>query len=266
MKHRIVLCAAAALLLAAPAAHAMRLGIDLSGTNWKMDGKDLGRDMAYRAANSPGSAELKQDKSGMEALLFVEGSSPFRLGLAAGYGRMPKVTYTTMSGGYSAFMDQGVLENETTYLPVDLYLKYKKQDSRFSLSAGAGADFITARTKVSDNLDGSGNPQANNHRGTFKQSKMVPHAQAGAEWFIFKWLSLNVRAKYLFGGVLDELKGNVNGPGAPAGDSRLIMVQGGSGEYLDYQGAGQGLASGQRPFKYDFSGLRATIGLRVYFH
>jgi len=266
MKNRTVFCAAMVLLFTASAARAMRLGTEFSGTSWKMDGKDLARDMDYRVANSLGSAELKRDKSGMEALLFVEGSSAFRLGLAAGYGRMPKVTYTTMSGAYSGFMDQGVLENAASYVPVDLYLKYKKEGGKFSLSVGAGADFITARTKVSDNLDSSGSPQANNHRGTFEQKKTVPHAQAGAEWFIFKWLSLNVRAKYLFGGVLDELKGNVTGPGAPAGDSRLLMVQGGSGEYLDYQGAGQALTSGQRPFKYDFSGLRATVGLRVYFH
>ena len=265
MKNRTVFCAAMVLLLAASAAHAMRLGMEFSGTSWKMDGKDLARDMAYRVANSLGSAELKQEKSGVQAQIFLEGSSAFRLGLAAGYGRMPKVAYTTMSGGYSSFMDQGVLENVASYVPVDLYLKYKKEGGKFSLSAGAGADFITALTRISDNLDGSGNPQANHHSGTFTQKKAVPHAQAGAEWFIFKWLALNVRAKYLFDGVLDELRGDVNGPGAPAGDSRLIMVRGGSGEYLDYQGAGQALSSGQRPFRYDFSGLRATVGLRVYF-
>lgn len=266
MKNITVLCAAAVLLFAAQSARAMRLGAEFSGTSWKMDGKDLGKDLAYRPANSLGSADLKQDSSGMEAQLFIEGSSAFRLGLAAGYGRMPKVAYTTMSGAYSGFMDQGVLENEASYVPVDLYLKYKKEGGKFSLSAGAGGDFLTARTKVNDNLDGSGNPQANNHKGTFEQKKFVPHAQAGAEFFLFKWLSLSVRAKYLFSAVLDDLKGNVKGTGAPAGDSRLIMVRSGSGEYLDYQGAGQALTAQQRPFRYDFSGLRATVGLRVYFH
>jgi len=32
--------------------------------------------------------------------------------------------------------------------------------------------------------------------GTFTQNKVVPHVQAGAEWYMCKWLALDAGVKY----------------------------------------------------------------------
>lgn len=267
MKKNIIAAGAVlALLFTASASHALRWGAEFSGVAGKMDGKDLSNDMAYQTAN-PGGGEifggnLKQDKSAGLARLFVEGRAKWSLGLAAGFGTMPGMTYTTWSGSYNAFMDKGVFEGKASYIPVDLYLKYRPRDSKFSLSAGAGADYIAASAKVKDDLDGAGNPQAGSHEGTFTQKKLVSHVQGGAEFFVFKWLSLNVGAKYLFGALFDDLTGNMTEGGVASGKHRLIMA----GEKLEASPVAAPLASGERPFRYDFSGLRVSAGLRVYFN
>lgn len=266
MNNVITAGAVLVLLLTATVSHALRWGAEFSGVAGKLDGRDLSKDMAYQTAN-PGGGEnfggdLKQDKSASLVRLFLEGRAKWSLGLAAGFGIMPKMTYTTWSGNYTAFMDQGVFDGKASYIPVDLYLKYKPQDSKFSLSGGAGADYITASAKVRDALDGYGNPTGASHEGTFTQKKLVPHVQGGAEFFVFKWLSLNVGAKYLFSALFDDLTGNMTVGGSSSGKHRLIMV----GEKLEASPAAVPLVSGERPFRYDFSGLRVSAGLRVYFN
>ncbi len=261
MKIKKVMCMTAVLLFAASASHAMHWGLDLTGTSWKMDNADLGKDLDYRKLNGTTADLSKESVMAKSAGIFMEGGSKWRLGFSAGFGSTPNQLYTTVNPSYSNFMDRGVLENKVSYIPVSLYLKYKPENSRFSLFGGGGADYITASTKVKDDLDGTGTPQANAHKGTFTQKKMVPHVQAGAEWFMFKWLSLGVSAKYLFSAVFDDLTGNLSGSGVPAGKQRLIM----SGDRIDYSPVSAALTAGERPLKYDFSGLRVNAALRVYF-
>jgi hypothetical protein len=98
--------------------------------------------------------------------------------------------------------------------------------------------------------------------GTFTQNKVVPHVQAGAEWYMCKWLALDAGVKYVFSGVLDNLTGNVNEDGEYMGKNRLIMS---NGQDLDWQKTSEAIALGDRKFKYDFSGLRINIALRAYF-
>ncbi|MDP2866197.1 MAG: hypothetical protein Q8O90_08135 [Elusimicrobiota bacterium] len=265
MKSKKVLSITAALLLAVSVSHAMRWGAEFTGTNWKMDTTDLGKDLDYRKLNGTTGELGKKSVIAKSAAIFMEGGSKWRLGFSAGFGSMSNHVYTTVNPSYTNFMDRGVLENEVSYIPVSLYLKYKPENSRFSLSGGGGADYITASTKIQDDLDGSGNPQANTHKGTFTQKKIVPHVQAGAEWFMFKWLSLNVSAKYLFSAVFDDLTGNLSGSGVSAGKQKLIMSQAAGGERISFSPASAALASGDRPFRYDFSGARINAALRIYF-
>jgi len=246
----------------------MRWGLDLTGaSNWKIDAADLSKDLAYRT--SPGTGGKLENGSSISpsADFFMEGSSNLRLGAAVGYGvTQHNLIYDTWSPSYVNFMDQGMLENKTSYGLLDIYLKYVPGGGKVGLFAGAGADYMMARTSISDNIDGSGHPQASNHKGTFSQNKVVPHLQAGAEFFLFKWLSLNIGAKYIFSAVLDDLTGNLTGPGVSPGKQLLIMTQTGSGEKIGYSPASAALPSGSRPFKYDLSGLRINAALRVYFH
>jgi hypothetical protein len=261
MKNEKVLAMAAALLLSASAVHAARLGAEFTSTNWKMDAADLGKDLAYRKLNGTTGDLGEESVMAKSAAVFIEGGSKWRLGFSAGFGSMSNQVYTTVNPTYTNFMDRGVLENKVSYIPVSLYLKYKPENSRFSLSGGGGADYITASTKIKDDLDGSGAPQANAHKGTFTQKKMVPNVQAGAEWFMFKWLSLNLSAKYLFSAVFDDLTGSLSGSGVSSGKQRLIM----SGDQIGYSPVSSALAAGQRPLKYDYSGLRLNAALRIYF-
>lgn len=262
MKIKKVMCMTAVLLLAASVSHAMRWGLDLTGTSWKMDNADLGKDLDYRKLNGTTADLSKESVIAKSAAVFMEGGSKWRLGFSAGFGSTSNQVYATVNPSFgNIFMNQGVLENKVSYIPVSLYLKYKPENSRFSLFGGGGADYITANTKVKDALDGYGNPQAGSHKGTFTQKKVVPQVQAGAEWFMFKWLSLGVSAKYLFSAVFDDLTGNLTGSGVSSGKQRLIM----SGDQIGYSPVSSALTAGQRPLKYDFTGLRVNAALRIYF-
>ena len=102
-------------------------------------------------------------------------------------------------------------------------------------------------------------------KAVFTQKKVLPHVQAGCELFLAKWISLNIGAKYLFSAVLDNLTGKVTDGGVDQGKNRLIMMDAAPyGEEFGYTSGP--LASGERPFKYDLSGLRANIGLHIYFN
>lgn len=266
MKNRNIIYLAAALLFTVSAAHAMRWGAEFTGVSRRTEATDLAKDLQYRTSNGTGGELDDTNRLGGSAAFFIEGRSKWSLGAAAGFGNMPGTAYTTWSPSYLNFMDQGVLETRTRYIPVDLYIKYKPENSKFSLFGGAGADYIMASAEVNDNLDGSGNPQANNHKGRFTQKKVAPHVRAGAEWFMFKWLSLNVSAKYLFSAVFDKLTGELTGPGVSAGKQILTMSQTAAGEKLGFSPASAPLAPGARPLKYDFSGLRLNAALRFYFN
>ena len=262
MKIKIAVCAVM-VLLAAPAVSAARWGTEFVGSSWKMDGKEFIKTMnTYKAiaTDYPGlgmTGEVAQGKLGGAAVFFVEGNSRFRLGLAAGYGVMPTVSgRLDLTGGWNGHLD---IENKITYVPLDLYFKFTSKGGKFSLSGGGGADYVMAGTDYKDVYSGGVD------KGTFTQKKVMPHVQAGCELFLAKWLSLNVGAKYLFSAVLDNLNGKVMEGGVDKGKNRLIMTKDPTyGDYFGYTAAA--LASDERPFKYDLSGLRANLGLRIYFN
>ncbi len=268
MKNIAAVCAIMALLFA-PSVSNARWGTDFTGESWKMDGKEFLTSMhsgeAYAADPSNSTSmtgKVTQDKIGGAASFFVEGNSRFRVGISAGYGTMPEVSGKFRAWG-STWSDNMNLNNKITYIPVNLYLKYTSKNGKFSLFGGGGGDYVMASTDYNDAL---GSP-AYVEKATFTQKKMIPHIQAGYELFLAKWISLNLGAKYLFSAVLDNMTGKLTGGGVPApGKSRMIMSNGLYGEEFGVRNTSQPLASGERPFKYDLSGLRVNVGFRIYFN
>lgn len=259
MKNKIILYSAFALLFA-PAVSNARWGTDFTGQMWTMDGKELNTTMhSYQASGANITGKVSEDKFGGAARLFVEGNSRFRLGAAVGFGVMPAVigeSRETYSGGATY---RGI-ENRTTYIPADLYLKYTSEGGKFSLFGGGGADYVMASSEYKLSYNGGG------EAGTFTQKKIMPHVQAGCELFLAKWLSVNVGAKFLFSAILDNLTGSMTGSGVAPGKYRMTMKRWSNGEEPDFTLTTTPFAANERAYKYDYSGLRANIGLRMYFN
>ena len=263
MKIKIAVCAVMALLFA-PAVSQARWGTEFTGQSWKMDGKEFLTDMQtfvkYAQNHGYGMAgKLTQEKIGGAAGFFVEGNSRFRLGISAGYGVMPSVS--VKAGLTTNHIEREVIENKTTYIPADLYLKYTSKGGKFSLFGGGGGDYVMASTDFKFEESGG---YTDLIKGTFTQKKVIPHVQAGCELFLAKWISLNISAKYLFSAILDDLTGNVTENGVALGKRKLTMMTAPTGEVVYY--SGNTLSQSERPLKYDFSGLRANVALRIYFH
>jgi hypothetical protein len=264
MKNKIAFCAAMALLFAPSVSHSMRWGTEFTGSSWTMDGKDFLKSMHTYEAMAPAAGfsmtgKITQGRLGGAAGVFVEGNSRFRLGAAVGYGVMPAVSSKFRWG--NGWVGGFNLENKTTYIPLDLYLKYTSREGKFSLFGGGGADYVMASTDFKGDDSNS-----SSMRATFTEKKLMPHVQAGCELFLAKWISLDLSAKYLFNAVLDNLTGNMTSDGYPPGKYRMIMADNPPyGEVWQFWRTSNPLVSGVRPFKYDLSGLRANIGFRVYF-
>ena len=271
MKIKIAVCAVMALLFA-PAVSQARWGTEFTGQSWKMDGREyittLHTAEAYAANPSNGTSmtgKVTEGKIGGAASLFVEGNSRFRLGLSAGYGVMPLVSSKISSQVSSLYVSED-LKSQPNYIPVDLYLKYNSKGGKFSIFGGGGGDYIMADTTYK--YWANNGPSTYFEEATFTQKKVVPHVQAGCELFLAKWISLNVSAKYLFNAVFDNLTGKLKAGGVTSANKyKLVMVDNSTyGEEFAFASTSQPLTSGERPFKYDFSGLRANVGLRIYFH
>lgn len=261
MKNRIIICAAAALLLAPAVSHA-RWGLEGGAILGSVDDEDLVRNLRYTRIAAPAAGynmagdEVTKNGADGSASLFVEGNAPFRLGFAVGYGRLPEISSRIHLRSGSAFYDME-FDSEFQMLQADLYMKYASKGGRFSVYGGGGV----SHTEIS-----SGYGTRSNSGGvgaTFRQTKLVPQAKAGMEVFLTKWLSLNVGVRMLFGAVFDDLKGDVMEYGTNKPDQRLIMKRTADGEYIDY--TSNALSANERPFKYDLGGVHGSAGLRIYF-
>ena len=249
MKNRIAACVIMLLPLVLSGAHAENSGMEISGAVWSMDGADFGKDKAWQKTFiSPGDAvslKIKRDKIGGAISVFTESEKRFGFGASLGYGLMPQVSYKVDFGGTGY-----TLTNKTSCIPLDVYLKFRPEYGEYRLFAGVGADYIMAKTDAVSTLSYLYG------KDSFTQNKIVPHVSAGGEWFVNKSLSINAGVKYVFFGVLDKLRNH---------KERLVMVEDADGEYLYIRAASGPLAPDERPFKYDFSGLRFNIALRLYF-
>jgi hypothetical protein len=277
MKNKIVAYAVMMLLFSVSVSHAMNWGTEVSGSLWTMDGADFKKDMmACQKVNVPPgdtiSLKLKQNKLGGMVSIFTESEKELGFGAMLGFGLMPQVSYELNWGVTNSF-GNWKFTNKTSYIPVDIYLKYKPKDGSYGISGGVGAGYVMAKTDLSGTFSYLTDRESNS--GSFTQKKIIPHIQVGGEYFLTKWLSLNAGVKYLFSGVVDNLTGNVTctdngGSSFTCGDpgtqkERLIMVKDSDGEHLTSKKSSDPLASDERPFKYDFSGLRINIALRAYF-
>ncbi|HNT97854.1 MAG TPA: hypothetical protein PKK31_06285 [Elusimicrobiales bacterium] len=238
---------------------ALNWGIEVSGAAWEMDAEDFKTSgdslMDYaRTVGNPSSYQITQGTLGGQASVFLEGKSALRFGASLGYGVMPDVSYREHWDDYPYNDSIGNWRNSTSYIPLDAYVKYRAEKSKIGFFAGAGADYIMASTKWND-FDFISGDRVN---GTFKQKKLVPHVQGGGELFFSDAVSVSLGVRYLFSAVLDNLRGNVTANGADMGEFQLMMDDDGHGYWIDFLGS--------KPFKYDYSGLRATAALRVYFN
>lgn len=271
MKNKMIVFAALGLLFAGSAAQA-RWGLDFAASPWKMDVKDLETSNAtYNKAVTNANTTLigfhstidQESLSGV-ASFFVEGDSKARLGFSLGYGAMPTVSFKLHKIMTAAYNDTS-LETRTTYVPADLYLKFGSKSGKSSFLLGGGGDFIM----VSNEYRFTNSAGSTNEEATFTQKKVVPHAQAGFEFFLAKWLSFGVNAKYVFSGVLDKMEGNLKSNGVDAGKKKLVMVNDGpggiNGVKLGYRSTSFTFTGQQRPYRYDYSGLRVNLAMRLYF-
>ncbi|MHB0997254.1 MAG: hypothetical protein ACYC2I_12865 [Elusimicrobiales bacterium] len=238
---------------------ALNWGVEVSGAAWEMDAKDFktaGNSLMNfaRAEGNSSSYKVTQGTLGGQASFFLEGKSALRFGASLGYGVMPDVSYR--EHWENSPIDDSIenWENKTSYIPLDAYVKYRSEKSKIGFFAGVGADYIMASTKWNyfDSISGD------NASATFEQKKLVPHIQGGSELFFSDSVSVSLGVKYLFSAVLDNLRGNVTANGTSAGEFRMMMDDDGYGYWTDLLGP--------KPFKYDYSGLRATAALRVYFN
>jgi len=270
MKNRITVCAVMALLFTPHISNA-RAGLEFTGESWKMDGKEFITDMRAERADAIGNGDdmtgkVTQGKMGGAAKFFLEGNSRFRLGISAGYGVMPTVSYKLMETDNAGYTWNGDDTNKITYIPVDLYFKHTSESGGFSLFGGGGADYVMASTDLNYKSEDTSSGYSFLGKGTLTQKKVMPHVQAGCEVFLAKWISINLSAKYLFSAILDNLTGHFTVNGVDQGKHRLVMTDSPPyGQEISLDPTSAPLPTGDRPFKFDLSGLRANVGLKIYF-
>ncbi len=201
---------------------------------------------------------MERREVGGSAGFFVEGNSRFRLGFGLGFGAMPEVYAGLHQVFANATYKNTSVRAKTMCIPADLSLKLTSKGGGFSFFGGGGADYIM----VSNNYQviNTNTPQVD--RFTLTQNKIVPHARAGFEFFLAKWLSINVGAKVMFGAVLDNMTGDLKRDGVSLGKKRMVMQDTTDGMKLNLRGS---LGATDLKYKYDYSGLRANLGLRIYF-
>ena len=207
MKNKILVCAVI-MLVAVSVSHAMNWGTEVSGSLWTMDGTEFKKDMVREKTSnmfSGATLSLKQNKLGGAFSIFTESEKELSFGAAFGFGLMPQVSYKI--SGIIGITDFNLkFTNETSHIPVNIYLKYKPKDAGYSIFGGIGADYVMAKTDLSETISHSAERVSGS--GSFTQKKVVPYVKAGGEYFITKWLSLNAGVEYLFSGNMDNLTGN----------------------------------------------------------
>lgn len=249
MIKKIIAIAGLAVLL--PASSFAYWGINLKGGVSPVNHTDHENEMNYQASHSNYNYwfyEKGPDRCpSAGAELFFEGNGKNRLGLSAGWKAIGLAGPTLREeDSANVLLD---LKNSAVAIPVTLYWKHKADNSKVALWLGAGADYM--KTKTQWTVVASGDII------DLIQSKIVPHADAGIEWYIFKKVSLGINLGYLFGAKFEELKGTHNGT-----DVQLYTVPRAIGREILLAGS---KPAGAKSYVQDWSGLRGDLALRVYF-
>lgn len=239
-------------------------GIEAGGDMWKMDAGSFGKlkgswadDLAGLGPEYTKSNRISQASMGVNAALFVEKGKKLRVGLSIGYSAMPAVEYK-VSASSPGITFSNTWSNAAYAVPITVYAKWKYSD-KTRLFAGAGAAYIKTETKMTYIVKYPPYQMTDLH-GTFTAGKWVPGMTAGGEMFFGENFSLGAGFKYMLGGEMDKLEGNVSGTGgggSQTGKSRMITDSPGWKSSSSYKGI--------HPFAHDFSGLRINLTARYYF-
>jgi len=219
-------------------------GLGAKGGVMSYDKKQLQGEMDYNLSlNNTYSGELTSTPlyGGFEAFYETKGTD--KLGVSVGFIALGKTSLDQTYTG-SAYKN---FENNAISVPVTIYWKRMVADN-LAIRLGGGADWMRAKAHVSDNTGVD---------LELTQSKVVPHVDAGAEWFLSKNISLGVNLGFLFGAKFDSLKGSMNGQ-----DYQLYSVSKPVGNLI---GLATSQPAGTENYAIDYNGLRGDIALRVYF-
>ena len=237
IKKIIVMAVLAALL---PASSFAYWGIGLKGGAVNNKSDDMENEKSYMDnIGSSYSATLEKlgGRGGLE--LFLEGNGASRMGLSVGL-ELIRDGKLNVADGYH-------ITPHASAIPMTLYWKHKSEGSSLALWFGAGAAYIDTQTKY----------DMTHSNIYFFQNKIVPHADAGIEWYVFRNVSLGVNLGCLFGAKFDALKARENGT-----DVQLYTAPRAVGREIIYAAA---KPAGAASYSQDYSGLRGELALRVYF-
>lgn len=253
----------AVLSLAATSVHA-KFGVGLSINHWEMAGDDLDATASDMRGQGPFVAPFqvdvdKENISG-ELEVFYDGmiSEALGWGVRAGYWISPKAEGKDSYSILNPYDSGDSAENSATSIPVSVYLRKPFSDGKVSVTGGAGMEFIKAETKFQFH------DPADSLNGTFKDNKVAPFIHIGGEYHVHPQFSIGLNLKYLFSAEMDDFKGTPTSTYLNPGEAKLVMINDSPfGEFLD--ATDNPSASGQRPYKVDFGGLRIGIAARFYF-
>ncbi len=254
MLKKIIAAAGVAVLL--PASSFAYWGISVKGGITPVNYNDIDNKMNYRASigDITDSAKTSRTNYYTGLGLFLEGNSTNRAGFSIGYSEVPSTrrAVTVFSHGTFPKVSRGdSISSNAIALPVTLYYKHKAEDSGIASWLGVGADYMKATTCI---WTGDGYTQTAGNGLDYTQNKIVPHADAGIEVYIFKRISLGISAEYLLGGKFDKLKANDG--------SELYTVPHTVGAEIVPAAS---KPAGASNYAQDYSGLRGELALRVYF-
>ncbi|MDD4003668.1 MAG: hypothetical protein PHW69_00505 [Elusimicrobiaceae bacterium] len=223
-------------------------GIGLKAGAVTASDTDFQKEVDYWAsASSNYSSELTTNNGFLGAELFFETEGPSRLGVSLGLNSISEIKLEE-----SIPNSAGTLKASAQSFPITVYWKLKAEDSSFAYRLGGGADIMSACTNMATSGSASSNINTD-----FKQTKLVPHLDAGAEWYISKRFALGVNIAYLFGARFDKMKGTVSGS-----DSQLYTVPQPVGRQIV---ASSSQPSGSDNYSQDYTGVRGELALRYYF-
>jgi len=173
-------------------------GLGAKGGVMSYDKKQLQGELDYnvsRGINYSGTLESAPLYGGLEAFYETKGTD--KLGVSVGITKVGKVTLdqNDLASSYKNF------ENTAIAVPVTIYWKRNVADN-IAVRLGGGADWMRAKVNIKDSTGVDMD---------LTQNKVVPHVDAGAEWYLSKNVSLGINLGFLFGAKFDSLKGSYNG-------------------------------------------------------
>ena len=262
---KILLINLLCILVLTPVCATAKTGVEFSADSSK-PATDFDTDSTYMYAKMPSyytsiSAAVTPNNFNPQLRVFTEGNAPLKMGVALGLGYISPLKYDVQCAKTSqSFTQHYALDS--FILPVELYLKYRPAGEKLSLSIGAGEQLAYNRIQLDFEHNSS------RAEGTFTAASLMPYANAEAELFLFKNVSLVFDFKYLFNGSVTGFKGTLSDPDNIAGGNgtyTLSMENIGGDEHIYPLRDGGAQPPLGRDFKADYTALWSRMALRIYF-